>query len=179
MICKSCPPTVAPSASTRRRFRAITPSGPGSAISAGSVWRAQASRHDCCCFSTPPSPSRGMSLDRLVALSATSPAKPFGLFPRKRTIAIGSCADLVLFDPNATTIVRVAEHHSQVDYRLFAGPPAARRRPQGILAWRIDSRWEGLVTSARPRPDHQAWSQRTASSRLAERHGSTGRTLHG
>jgi dihydropyrimidinase len=65
--------------------------------------------------------SRNIDLNRLAALTATTPAKLFGLFPRKGTIAIGSDADLVLFDPKATTTVRATEHHSRVDYSLFEG----------------------------------------------------------
>jgi dihydropyrimidinase len=62
-----------------------------------------------------------IDLHRLVAIAATNPAKLFGLFPRKGTIAIGSDADLTLFDPNATTTIRASEHHSRVDYSLFEG----------------------------------------------------------
>ena len=62
-----------------------------------------------------------MDLNRMVALSATNPAKLFGLFPRKGTITVGSDADLVLFDPDATTTIRASEHHSRVDYSLFEG----------------------------------------------------------
>ena len=62
-----------------------------------------------------------IDLHRLVAIAATNPAKLFGLFPRKGTIAVGSDADLVLYDPRATTTVRAAEHHSRVDYSLFEG----------------------------------------------------------
>jgi len=62
-----------------------------------------------------------IDLHRLVAIAATNPAKLFGLFPRKGTIAVGSDADLVLYDPRATTTVRASEHHSRVDYSLFEG----------------------------------------------------------
>jgi dihydropyrimidinase len=63
----------------------------------------------------------GMSINRFVEVTATSPAKLFGLFPRKGTIAVGSDADLVLFDRNARWTIRAADHHSRVDYNLFEG----------------------------------------------------------
>ena len=63
----------------------------------------------------------GMSLNRYVELTATAPAKLFGLFPRKGTIAVGSDADIVLFDPEETWTIRAAEHHSRVEYSLFEG----------------------------------------------------------
>ena len=62
-----------------------------------------------------------LSLNRFVELTATAPAKLFGLFPRKGTIAVGSDADIVLFDPDETWTIRAAEHHSRVDYSLFEG----------------------------------------------------------
>jgi dihydropyrimidinase len=64
---------------------------------------------------------RGLSLNRFVALTATNPAKLFGLFPKKGTIAVGSDGDIVLFDPRATWTIRASEHHSRVDYSLFEG----------------------------------------------------------
>jgi dihydropyrimidinase len=64
---------------------------------------------------------RGLSLNRFVALTATNPAKLFGLFPRKGTIAVGSDGDIVLFDPHDTWTIRASEHHSRVDYSLFEG----------------------------------------------------------
>lgn len=64
---------------------------------------------------------RGMSLNRYVELTATAPAKLFGLFPSKGTIAVGSDADIVLFDPDETWTIRAEEHHSQIDYSLFEG----------------------------------------------------------
>ncbi len=62
-----------------------------------------------------------ISLNRFVELTSTMPAKLFGLFPRKGTIAVGSDADIVLFDPNEQWTVRAASHHSRVDYSLFEG----------------------------------------------------------
>lgn len=63
----------------------------------------------------------GMSLNRFVEITATAPAKLFGLFPKKGTIAVGSDGDLVLFDPSQRWTIRAAEHHSRVDYTLFEG----------------------------------------------------------
>jgi dihydropyrimidinase len=62
-----------------------------------------------------------MSLNRFVQLTSTTPAKLFGLFPRKGTIAVGSDADIVLFDPEERWTIRAASHHSRVDYSLFEG----------------------------------------------------------
>jgi dihydropyrimidinase len=62
-----------------------------------------------------------LSLNRFVEITATTPAKLFGLFPRKGTIAVGSDADIVLFDPDERWTIRASEHHSRVDYSLFEG----------------------------------------------------------
>ena len=64
---------------------------------------------------------QGLSLNRFVEIVATAPAKLFGLFPRKGTIAVGSDGDLVLFDPAERWTVRAAEHHSLADYSVFEG----------------------------------------------------------
>lgn len=62
-----------------------------------------------------------INLNRFVQLTATAPAKMFGLFPQKGTIAVGSDADLVLFDPNEPHTLSASTHHSLVDYSLFEG----------------------------------------------------------
>ena len=61
------------------------------------------------------------SANRFVELVATTPAKLFGLYPRKGTIAVGSDADLVIFDPNKEEIISAATHHMRVDYSMFEG----------------------------------------------------------
>jgi dihydropyrimidinase len=61
------------------------------------------------------------SPNRFVQLVATAPAKLFGLFPRKGTIAIGSDADLVVFDPNQEQVISAKTHHMHVDYSMFEG----------------------------------------------------------
>ena len=65
-----------------------------------------------------------LSLNRFVELTSTGPAKIFGLFPRKGTIAVGSDADIVVFDPEREeTISRFNPHthHMNVDYSAFEG----------------------------------------------------------
>ncbi len=62
-----------------------------------------------------------ISLNRMVELLSTSPAKLFGLYPRKGTIAPGSDADIVVFDPNRKTTISAATQHSKSDYTLYEG----------------------------------------------------------
>jgi dihydropyrimidinase len=62
-----------------------------------------------------------ISLNRFVELTSTSPAKIFGLFPRKGTIAPGSDADLVIFDPNRTMTLSAPTLHMNVDYNPYEG----------------------------------------------------------
>jgi dihydropyrimidinase len=62
-----------------------------------------------------------ISLNRLVELTATNPAKMFGLYPRKGTIAVGCDADIVVFDPNKKLTLSAATHHSRIDYNLYEG----------------------------------------------------------
>src|SRR5881397_3912558 len=61
------------------------------------------------------------SPNRIVQLVATAPAKLFGLYPRKGTIAVGSDADLVIFDPNHEEVISAKTHHMRVDYSMFEG----------------------------------------------------------
>src|ERR1700675_3030054 len=61
------------------------------------------------------------SANRFVQLVSTAPAKLFGLYPRKGTIAIGSDADIVIFDPNAEHVISAKTHHMRVDYSMFEG----------------------------------------------------------
>jgi dihydropyrimidinase len=62
-----------------------------------------------------------ISLNRFVELTSTSPAKIFGLFPRKGTIAPGSDADIVVFDPNRRVTLSARTLHMKVDYNPYEG----------------------------------------------------------
>src|SRR5216117_1204938 len=62
-----------------------------------------------------------ITLNRMVELLATNPAKLFGLYPRKGTVAVGSDADLVVFDPQKQVTISAATHHMRVDYSMFEG----------------------------------------------------------
>jgi dihydropyrimidinase len=62
-----------------------------------------------------------ISLNRMVELLSTNPAKLFGLYPRKGTIAVGSDADVVVFDPEKELTITAANHHSKIDYNLYEG----------------------------------------------------------
>jgi dihydropyrimidinase len=65
--------------------------------------------------------AKRFSANRFVEVVATAPAKLFGLFPRKGTIAVGSDADLVIFDPNEEQVISAKTHHMRVDYSMFEG----------------------------------------------------------
>jgi dihydropyrimidinase len=62
-----------------------------------------------------------ISLNKFVEVACTNPAKIFGMFPRKGTIAPGSDADIVLFDPLVKHTLSAATHHMNVDYSAYEG----------------------------------------------------------
>ncbi|MFG0315938.1 MAG: amidohydrolase family protein, partial [Planctomycetota bacterium JB042] len=80
-----------------------------------------------------------IDVNRWVELTSTSPAKIFGLFPKKGTIAPGSDADVVVFDPDAETVISAKTHHMNVDYNPYEG-----RRVKGKVVT-VLSRGEVIV----------------------------------
>jgi dihydropyrimidinase len=73
-----------------------------------------------------------ITLNRMVELLATNPAKLFGLYPRKGTIAVGSDADIVVFDPEKQVTITAANQHSKTDYNLYEGA-AVTGSPETVL----------------------------------------------
>ena len=62
-----------------------------------------------------------ITLQRWVEISSTTPARIFGMYPRKGTISAGSDADIVIYDPAASQVLSVATSHMAVDYSAFEG----------------------------------------------------------
>jgi dihydropyrimidinase len=81
-----------------------------------------------------------LSLARWVEVNSTTPARMFGLYPRKGTIAPGSDADIVVYDPALRHVLSVETHHMAVDYSAYEG-----REVQGGVA-AVLSRGEILVS---------------------------------
>jgi dihydropyrimidinase len=65
--------------------------------------------------------SGAITPSRFVELTATNPAKLFGVYPQKGTIAVGADADLVIWDPKAKHTVSAKTSHMNVDYNLYEG----------------------------------------------------------
>jgi dihydropyrimidinase len=62
-----------------------------------------------------------ISLEQLVAITATTPARLFGLYPRKGSLMIGADADVVILDPKGSTRLSISSSPSKVDYTIYEG----------------------------------------------------------
>lgn len=62
-----------------------------------------------------------ISVERFVAVTATNPAKLFGLYPRKGAISVGSDADLVLWDASETRAIRDEDMFSGAGFSIYSG----------------------------------------------------------
>lgn len=89
-----------------------------------------------------------MSMSRLVEMVSTNPAKLFGLYPRKGTLAVGSDADVVVFDPKRRRRLSAADHHSRVDYSLYEGREVTGAPEVVIAGGRV------VVRDGEPVADH-------------------------
>jgi dihydropyrimidinase len=62
-----------------------------------------------------------LSKERWVEVVSTAPAKIFGMYPQKGAIAVGSDADIVVYDPNRKHVLSAKTHHMDVDYSCYEG----------------------------------------------------------
>jgi dihydropyrimidinase len=85
-----------------------------------------------------------LSPSRYVELTATNPAKIFGMYPRKGTIAVGSDADIVVFDPNKEHHLSVETTHQRTDYIVYEG-------------WKIRGKPEKVYLRGKKLVDGEQW----------------------
>ncbi len=62
-----------------------------------------------------------LSINRFVEITSTTPARIFGMYPKKGVIAAGSDADIVIWDPEAELLISAKTHHMRVDYSMYEG----------------------------------------------------------
>ncbi len=110
-----------------------------------------------------------ITLNRMVELLATNPAKLFGLYPRKGTLAVGSDADIVVFDPDKTVTISAATHHSKVDYNLFEGTTVQGSPETVLLRGNVARRRRHARREARHRPVREAGEVRGGAEALGAR----------
>ncbi len=97
-----------------------------------------------------------ISLNRFVELTSTAAAKIFGLFPKKGTIAVGSDADIVVFDPNREQTISAATHHMRVDYSAYEG-------------WTVKGVTETVLSRGSVLVEHGEWKGKAGDGRFLKR----------
>jgi dihydropyrimidinase len=93
-----------------------------------------------------------ISPNRFVALTSTNPAKIFGMYPQKGTLAIGSDADILVWDPQARRTISAERHHMNCDYNVYEGLEVQGWPVQVFLRGRLivdGSDWLGAAGSGR------------------------------
>jgi dihydropyrimidinase len=93
-----------------------------------------------------------LSIERYVELTAENPAKLFGIFPQKGTIAVGSDADVVLIDPAVRETIQLDGLHSDCDYSVWEGWELQGKVTTTILRGSVlvrDGSWVGPAGSGR------------------------------
>jgi dihydropyrimidinase len=103
-----------------------------------------------------------ISLNRFVELTSTAAAKIFGLFPKKGTIAVGSDADIVIFDPNREQTISAATHHMRVDYSAYEG-------------WRVKGVTETVLSRGRVTVENNEFKGKAGAGRFIKRGTFSGR----
>jgi dihydropyrimidinase len=103
-----------------------------------------------------------ISLNRFVELTSTAAAKIFGLFPKKGTIAVGSDADIVIFDPKREQTISAATHHMRVDYSAYEG-------------WRVKGVTETVLSRGRVIVENNEFKGKAGAGRFIKRGAFTGR----
>jgi dihydropyrimidinase len=78
-----------------------------------------------------------ISLERWVELVSTAPAKIFGLYPRKGSIAVGGDADLVVWDPASEGVISARTHRSRCDRNIFEGYKVKGKPSYVVAAGRV------------------------------------------
>ncbi|MGV3484203.1 MAG: amidohydrolase family protein, partial [Planctomycetaceae bacterium] len=93
-----------------------------------------------------------IDLATFVDCASTQAAKIFGLFPRKGTIAVGSDADLVIYDPHYRGVISAATHHMATDYSAFEGWPREGRSDTVLVRGQVqvkDAKFVGVPNHGR------------------------------
>jgi len=90
-----------------------------------------------------------ISLNRMVDIFSTQPAKIFGLYPQKGEIAVGSDADIVVWNPNTESVISAKTHHSKADMSIYEDF-SVKGKAQYVISKGIISIDNGMIVSDLP-----------------------------